>query len=423
MRSEPEGRIDSNVSEPEGGLGPSEDDREARHPAPADPGPGSGVPAADRSTSQPETPEPRPTRSWPCNGRLLPPGEGRQGPDPPLPEQGDRPHHARRSPACCTSTGPQEPSPTAAAPGIPSHAATPRPTSGCSLKSMPSTAPAAVGPASSRPGLAAVRRPPLRAPRRHLQRTPLQPAPLDQLQRLARDDARADPPRAHRHRRAAPAPALRTTRLPAGRFVHQGDLDGKGLYHLNLVDEVTQFQFVGSVERIDTPCLAPVLEALLRAFPFNVRGFHTDNGSEFINHKIVARLQALHIDEFTKSRPRRSNDNALVESKTARSSASTSDTATSPAALTRQRLHPAGPLPLPELPPPRLFPVDEVDAKGRVRKRYPHAQRAQCPTPPPASSRGRRPARRRRAAMSDNDAARALNQARDRLFVSIDPAA
>ena len=85
--------------------------------------------------------------------------------------------------------------------------------------------------------------------------------------------------------------------------VHQGDLDGiKGLYHLNLVDEVTQFQFVGSVERIDTPCLAPVLEALLRAFPFNVRGFHTDNGSEFINHKIVARLQALHIDEFTKSR-------------------------------------------------------------------------------------------------------------------------
>ena len=98
--------------------------------------------------------------------------------------------------------------------------------------------------------------------------------------------------------------------------VHQGDLDGiKGLYHLNLVDEVTQFQFVGSVERIDTPCLAPVLEALLRAFPFNVRGFHTDNGSEFINHKIAARLQALHIDEFTKSRPRRSNDNALVESK------------------------------------------------------------------------------------------------------------
>ena len=85
----------------------------------------------------------------------------------------------------------------------------------------------------------------------------------------------------------------------------------KALYE----EEPHPFQFVGSVERIDTPCLAPVLEALLRAFPFNVRGFHTDNDSEFINHKIAARLQALHIDEFTKSRPRRSNDNALVESK------------------------------------------------------------------------------------------------------------
>ena len=38
--------------------------------------------------------------------------------------------------------------------------------------------------------------------------------------------------------------------------VHQGDLDGvKGLYHLNLVDEVTQFQFIGSVEHIQAACL------------------------------------------------------------------------------------------------------------------------------------------------------------------------
>ena len=57
--------------------------------------------------------------------------------------------------------------------------------------------------------------------------------------------------------------------------VHQGDLDGiKGLYHLNLVDEVTQFQFIGSVEHIQASCLAPVLEALLRAFPFTLHGFH-----------------------------------------------------------------------------------------------------------------------------------------------------
>ena len=33
--------------------------------------------------------------------------------------------------------------------------------------------------------------------------------------------------------------------------VHQGDLDGhKGLYEANLVDEVTQYEFVAAVEAI-----------------------------------------------------------------------------------------------------------------------------------------------------------------------------
>ena len=160
--------------------------------------------------------------------------------------------------------------------------------------------------------------------------------------------------------------------------VHQGDLDGiKGLYHLNLVDEVTQFQFVGSVERIDTPCLAPVLEALLRAFPFNVRGFHTDNGSEFINHKIAARLQALHIHEFTKSRPRRSNDNALVESKNGSVIRKHLGYGHIPSryaervnAFTQQVLSPYL-----NFHRPCLFPVDEVDAKGPRPQTLPPRQR------------------------------------------------
>ena len=98
--------------------------------------------------------------------------------------------------------------------------------------------------------------------------------------------------------------------------VPQGDCDGlKGLYYLNLVDEVPQFQFVGSVEHLHAACLVPVLQALLRAFPFLLRGFHTDNGSEYSNRDVAALLQALHVDAFTKSRARRSNDNALVESK------------------------------------------------------------------------------------------------------------
>ncbi len=98
--------------------------------------------------------------------------------------------------------------------------------------------------------------------------------------------------------------------------VHQGDKDGeKGIYIINVVDEVTQFQHLGAVRRITEHYLTPVLEALVTAFPFTVLGFHADNGSEFINHRVAALLAKLHINEFTKSRPRRSNDNALIESK------------------------------------------------------------------------------------------------------------
>jgi transposase InsO family protein len=99
--------------------------------------------------------------------------------------------------------------------------------------------------------------------------------------------------------------------------VHQGDLDGfKGLYyHINRVDDVTQFQFVGSVERICERFLLPVLQALIESFPFLVLGFHADNGSEYINKRVAALLEKLRIEQFTKSRARKTNDNALVESK------------------------------------------------------------------------------------------------------------
>jgi transposase InsO family protein len=97
--------------------------------------------------------------------------------------------------------------------------------------------------------------------------------------------------------------------------VHQGDLDKrKGVYHINAVDEVTQFEAVWSVEKISEHYLIPALQQLLETFPFTVLGFHSDNGSEYINKRVVVLLEKLRI-EFTKSRSRQSNDNALVESK------------------------------------------------------------------------------------------------------------
>jgi hypothetical protein len=97
--------------------------------------------------------------------------------------------------------------------------------------------------------------------------------------------------------------------------VHHGDLEGiKGLYHINAVDEVTQWQVVGATAHISEAWLLPVLQAMLEQFPFRLRGFHSDNGSEFINQNVAGLLNKL-LMEQTKSRPRHSNDNGLAESK------------------------------------------------------------------------------------------------------------
>jgi len=99
--------------------------------------------------------------------------------------------------------------------------------------------------------------------------------------------------------------------------VHQGDQPNggeKGVYHINAVDEVTQWQVAGATPRISEAYLEPVLEHMLRQFPFRILGFHTDNGSEFINKTVAQLLEKLRVEQ-TKSRPRQSGDNGLVETK------------------------------------------------------------------------------------------------------------
>jgi transposase InsO family protein len=97
--------------------------------------------------------------------------------------------------------------------------------------------------------------------------------------------------------------------------VHQGQHDGQpGIYHINAVDTVTQWQVIGCVETICERDLIPVLEAMFHQFPFRILGFHSDNGSEFLNHRVEKMLNKLLV-EFTKSRAYRTTDNALVEGK------------------------------------------------------------------------------------------------------------
>ncbi len=156
--------------------------------------------------------------------------------------------------------------------------------------------------------------------------------------------------------------------------VHQGDLDGiKGVYHINAVDEVTQFECIFSVERITERFMIPVLEMLIETFPFVILAFHADNGSEYINHRVAKLLEKLHI-ELTKSRPRHSNDNALAESKNG--------------SIIRKHLgydhipgrwaHQLNEFNREHFNPylnfhrPCFFPVPKVDDKGKEKKSYPY---------------------------------------------------
>lgn len=97
--------------------------------------------------------------------------------------------------------------------------------------------------------------------------------------------------------------------------VHQGDQDGhKGIYHINAVDQVTQWEIAAATPQISELWLIPLLETMLQQFPFVIRGFHSDNGSEFINYTVAKLLGKLLIEQ-TKSRAYHSGDNGLVEAK------------------------------------------------------------------------------------------------------------
>lgn len=115
-------------------------------------------------------------------------------------------------------------------------------------------------------------------------------------------------------RRTKPEPKNRPGNLRVD-SVHQGDMEGdKGVYHINLVDEVTQWEIVVCVEGISERFMIPALEAALEEFPFHITNFHTDNGSEYINRRVADLLNRMHVT-LTKSRPRHSGDNGLAETK------------------------------------------------------------------------------------------------------------
>jgi IS30 family transposase len=210
--------------------------------------------------------------------------------------------------------------------------------------------------------------------------------------------------------------------------VHQGDRpEQKGVYHINAVDEVTQWEVVLATPRISEAYLLPVLESLLAQFPFQIRGFHSDNGSEFINQQVAGLLQKLAIEQ-TKSRPRRSGDNGLVETKNA--------------AIVRKHMgwshiDPAQATPLNQFYVGFLNPYVNyhrpsaqaeitTDARGRQRRRYPHyltplEKLLSLDHPAQYLRPGLTPATLQRVALvhSDTEAARRMQAAKQALFAHL----
>jgi len=209
--------------------------------------------------------------------------------------------------------------------------------------------------------------------------------------------------------------------------VHQGDLDGrKGVYYINAVDEVTQWEIVGSIEGISERYLIPLLGHLLEQYPFTIHGFHSDNGSEYVNLRVAKLLNKLLI-EFTKSRPRHSNDNALVEAKNGailRKQFGYVHIPQRHAAMINRFCRDAL-NPYVNFHRPCFFPEIFTDKRGKQRRRYPY----QNLMTPYEKLRSLPDARTHLKAgitfeylddianaITDNEAARRLNQARNRIF-------
>jgi transposase InsO family protein len=158
--------------------------------------------------------------------------------------------------------------------------------------------------------------------------------------------------------------------------VHQGDHNGeKGVYHINAVDEVTQWEILAAVEKIAESYLVPVLESMLVGFPFVIRGFHSDNGSEFVN-KTVAKLLNKLLIRFTKCRPRHTNANGLVESKNGSVVRKHLGYAYIPQACAEalNRYYSEFLNHYINFHRPCFFPVSIIDPRGKVKKKYPYRE-------------------------------------------------
>ena len=161
----------------------------------------------------------------------------------------------------------------------------------------------------------------------------------------------------------------------------------------------------------------------------SVPWFRLYYGSEYINRTVAKLLEKLRI-ELTKSRPRHSNDNALAESKNGTVIRKHFGYAHIPGiwAPLLNDFHREHFNPYINFHRPCLFPVPHIDSKGKVKKRYPYEE---MKTPYdklkslPKADTLLKPGitfdqlDAIALAISDNEAAKQMNEAKRKLFMTI----
>lgn len=88
----------------------------------------------------------------------------------------------------------------------------------------------------------------------------------------------------------------------------------KDVYHINSIDEITQWEIAFCVPQLSEACMLPALVEIFDQYPFHLFNFHSDRGRETINYLVSELLQRLLIKQ-TKNRSYHSGDNALIETK------------------------------------------------------------------------------------------------------------
>lgn len=93
-------------------------------------------------------------------------------------------------------------------------------------------------------------------------------------------------------------------------------IGGQFIWCLNMTDVATAWTEVRACWGKSSEAILNRLKEIERALPMPFLGFDSDNGSEFLNYKILEHLQKRDKPvQFTRSRPYQKNDNAHVEQK------------------------------------------------------------------------------------------------------------